>query len=112
MEGGYTASILLEREHEAILVLARSLLDEINTPMIIEGTLPSSPGEAAIEESLATKEGVSVGDVITLEHDGQLLSGTFTVSASSTCPRTAAPTLTTPAAPAKSGLVRTNTSSR
>lgn len=81
VEGGYTASILLEREHEAILVLARSLLDEINTPMIIEGTLPSSPGEAAIEESLATKEGVSVGDVITLEHDGQLLSDTFTVSA-------------------------------
>lgn len=80
-EGGYTDSVLLRRENDRILVQARSLLDTINQPVVVEGTLPAAADEAAIEENMAEKEDIQVGDTITLEQDGCLTGDTFTVTA-------------------------------
>lgn len=70
VEGGYTDSALLDLGSERVLVQARSLLETMNTPVIIEGELPTAADEAAIEERLAAERGIKVGDSITLENDG------------------------------------------
>lgn len=79
--GGYTDSVLLKTGSEKILVQARSLSDQINLPVVLEGTLPTAENEAAIEEILAKEQGIAVGDSITLEQDGCLMGDTFTVTA-------------------------------
>ena len=81
VEGGYTDSALLYLGGERVLVQTRSLLETMNTPVIIEGELPTAANEAAIEERLATERGLKVGDAITLENDGCLLETQFTVTA-------------------------------
>ena len=81
VEGGYTGSVLLNTGEERVLVQARSLLDTINQPVVIEGSLPTAAGEVAIEENMARKEGIGVGDTITLEQDGCLTGDTFQVTA-------------------------------
>lgn len=81
VEGGYTDSALLDLGSERVLVQARSLLETMNTPVIIEGELPTAADEAAIEERLAAERGIKVGDSITLENDGCLLETQFTVTA-------------------------------
>ena len=81
VEGGYTGSVLLNTGEERVLVQARSLLDTINQPVVIEGSLPTAAGEVAIEENVARKEGIGVGDTITLEQDGCLTGDTFQVTA-------------------------------
>ena len=81
VEGGYTDSALLYLGGERVLVQTRSLLETMNTPVIIEGKLPTAANEAAIEERLATERGLKVGDAITLENDGCLLETQFTVTA-------------------------------
>lgn len=80
VEGGYTDSVLLHSGSERVLVQARSLLETMNTPVIVEGELPAEADEAAIEEQLATERGIKVGDTITLENDGCLLGTEFTVT--------------------------------
>ena len=80
VEGGYTDSVLLHSGGERVLVQARSLLETMNTPVMVEGELPAEADEAAIEERLATERGIKVGDTITLENDGCLLGTEFTVT--------------------------------
>ena len=80
VEGGYTDSVLLHSGSERVLVQARSLLETMNTPVIVEGELPAEADEAAIEERLSTERGIKVGDTITLENDGCLLGTEFTVT--------------------------------
>lgn len=81
VEGGYTDSVLLERENGSIQVQARSLLDTINQPSVIEGTLPSADNEAAIESYMAEQEDIQVGDTLTINQDGCLKESTFQVTA-------------------------------
>lgn len=81
VEGGYTDSVLLNNATERILVQARSLLNTINRPVVVAGTLPTAADEAAIEEYMAEQEGIGVGDTIALEQDGCLTGETFTVTA-------------------------------
>ncbi|MGN1135420.1 MAG: FtsX-like permease family protein, partial [Oscillospiraceae bacterium] len=80
-EGGYSAMALMNTEREKITIQARSLCSKMNDPVIIEGTLPSAPDEAAVEEKFAGEHEIKLGDKITLEHDGMLFSDTFTVTA-------------------------------
>lgn len=68
-------------EGEHILLEARSVLEDINIPAVVEGTLPSAPGEAAVEEKMASELGLAVGDEITLEHDKNLTAETFQITA-------------------------------
>lgn len=80
-EGGYTAVVLWDTPQEKMLVQARSLLETINKPLIVEGSLPTQADEVAIEEMIAVEKGISVGDGLTLMHEGQLISETFRVTA-------------------------------
>lgn len=80
VEGGYTDSAQLLIDDERVLVQVRSLLETMNNAIIVEGTLPTSPDEAAIEELMAKERGLAVGDTITLESDGSLLGTEFTVT--------------------------------
>lgn len=80
-EGGYVSTAVLHTEGENILVQTRSLCEDMNLPVIMEGRLPQSAGEAAIEEKLAEEKEIGIGDTITLAHDGELKSDTFEVTA-------------------------------
>ncbi len=81
VEGGYTTSVRMRLETERIQLQARTLLSGMNQPRVLKGVLPSEADEIAIEELLAKRRGLKVGDVITLEHDGELLHDTFTITA-------------------------------
>lgn len=81
VEGGYSAMALMNSEDEKITIQARSLCSEMNTPVVIEGTLPANSGEVAVEEIFAKDKGIKVGDEINLEHEGNLVTNKFRVSA-------------------------------
>ncbi|MCD8324331.1 MAG: ABC transporter permease [Clostridiales bacterium] len=81
MEGGYSTTVRMDTGTERIILQALSLCDELNVPEVLEGTLPSASDEAEVEEMLAEKEGIRVGDTLTLEHGGDLVTDTFTVTA-------------------------------
>lgn len=81
VEGGYSTMAIMDSEQEKITIQARSLLSDMNDPVILEGTLPSAPNEAAVEEKFADEKGIQIGDEIILEHDGNFVSDTFRVTA-------------------------------
>ena len=81
VEGGYSAMALMDGESEKITVQARSLCNDMNDPVVLEGTLPSAPDEAAVEQIFAEEQGIQIGDEIILEHDGSFVSDTFRVTA-------------------------------
>ena len=83
VEGGYSAMVLADTGNGTgkVLVEAHALLDTMNLPVILEGVLPSGTGEAAVEQNMARKEGIRVGDRIRVEHGGELQSSEFTVTA-------------------------------
>ena len=81
VEGGYSTMALMEGEGEKITIQARSLSENMNDPVVVEGALPTSPNEVAVEQIFAKKKGVRVGDEISLEHDGNLVSERFRVTA-------------------------------
>lgn len=81
VEGGYAAMALMDGENEKITIQARSLCSDMNDPVVLEGTLPSAPDEAAVEQIFAKEQGIQIGDEIILEHDGNFVSDTFRVTA-------------------------------
>lgn len=83
VEGGFSSIVLADTGHGTgkTQVEVHALLSTMNLPVIVEGTLPSGENEAAVEQMMADKEGITVGDRITVEHEGQLCSSTFTVTA-------------------------------
>ncbi len=80
-DGGYSAMVLMNSEREKMILQARSLSDKMNDPVIIEGALPTYYNEAAVEQKFAGEHNIRIGDEITLEHDGELMSDSFTVTA-------------------------------
>lgn len=80
-EGGYSDTAMLDVDGEKILLQVNSLLENMNDPTVLEGTLPENSNEAAIEELLAKERGIEVGDEITIENDGNLVCDTFVVTA-------------------------------
>ena len=83
VEGGYSSVVLLDADNGTgkMPVKVQSLLDSMNLPVVLEGNLPVNYKEVAIEQKMARKEGIRVGDVITIEHKGELRANTFVVSA-------------------------------
>lgn len=82
-EGGYSTNVMLETNNGTgnVIVQAHAMLETMNIPVVIEGTLPKAENEAAIEQKLAEKEGICVGDTIYIDHDGELKTDTFSVTA-------------------------------
>lgn len=82
-EGGYSTIGILETGNETgkVLIRVHSLLENMNLPVVVEGTLPVSENQAAIEQKMAVQEGIEVGDTIIVEHDGELKTDTFLVTA-------------------------------
>lgn len=81
VEGGYAVPLLLKNGEERISVQTRSLQTTMNTPVVLEGELPDAPNEMAIEELVAVRKGLKVGDTIVMEHDGELVESEFTITA-------------------------------
>lgn len=82
-EGGYSTNVLLETNNGTgkVIVQAHAMLETMNLPVIVEGNLPNAENEAAIEQKFAEKEGVCIGDTICVEHNGELKTDTFVVTA-------------------------------
>lgn len=82
-EGGYSTNVMLDTNNGTgnVSVQAHALLETMNIPVVVEGTLPKAENEAGIEQKLAEKEGISVGDSIYIDHDGELRSDVFVVTA-------------------------------
>ena len=59
----------LRREESNYTVKLQSLGQEIDVPLVVEGELPTKPGELAMHEESAAKLGIAVGDSVTFEHD-------------------------------------------
>ncbi len=79
-EGGYTAMAVMEQELENIVVQVRSRSERINQPVLVSGELPQGKNEIAVEEMMADKKGIAVGDTIRLSHDGMLYETEFKVT--------------------------------
>ncbi len=80
-EGGFTSSVQMKIGAERTSVQAISLLETMNLPKVLEGTLPAAPDQIAVEEKLAEQKNVRIGDTVVLENDGELLYDTYTISA-------------------------------
>jgi len=82
-EGGYSTMVLVELDNGTgkTLVEAHALLDTMNLPVILEGRLPTAFDEVAVEQTMAEKEGLQVGDQFRISHEGQLKTRAFTVTA-------------------------------
>ncbi len=81
VEGGYSTSVLMKLDKNRVSIQVVSALESLNQSYAVEGTLPTSPEQIAIEERMADREGVKVGDTVTLEHDGELFYDEYTVTA-------------------------------
>ena len=81
VEGGYRTMALIDSSTEKITVQIRSLLKEMNQPTVVEGELPAVANEVAIEKKFALQQDAKVGDTIKIEHDGELQSDTFVITA-------------------------------
>lgn len=79
-EGGYKDMAVLEGEMENLLVQVRSRSEKINQPVVVSGQLPEGRNEIAVEEMMADKEGIAVGDTICLSHEGMLYETEFKVT--------------------------------
>lgn len=83
VEGGYSAIVLTDIGNGTgkTLVQAHALLNTMNIPVVLEGVLPQAADEAAVEQIMAEKEGIHIGDRIRVEHEGELMSSEYTVTA-------------------------------
>lgn len=80
-EGGYQTTAMMEGTEEVFQVHLRSLLEELNQPVIVEGVLPQTGEQVAVEEKFAREQGISLGDWVNIDHDGQLNFDVFQVTA-------------------------------
>ena len=83
VEGGYSTIGIWDADNGTgkMPIRVHSLLDKMNLPIIVDGTLPEEANQAAIEQKMANQEGIKVGDRIVVEHDGELKMDTFLVTA-------------------------------
>ena len=70
VEGGYVSYQSFDDDGVPSVIALRSLPGEIDSLTVVEGELPSEVGQAAVNEVYAKSHDLSVGDTITLTHDG------------------------------------------
>ena len=64
----FNCKIRSGKKQEGISV--SSLTERINVPLVRSGTLPADSGECAVEQTVADKLGIKVGDTVKLTEDG------------------------------------------
>ncbi len=79
--GGYKTMVTAQLPEKQVTLHAISLTDGINLPFVVEGSLPQNANQLAVEQKFADKEGIGVGDSLTLDHDGALSANPFEVTA-------------------------------
>lgn len=94
VELGYTSYASFAENGQGYVARLQSATTTLNQPTVIEGNLPVSADELALDSVFAAKCGIGVGDTIIFEHDGaadadgmkQLTGNTYTVAALVTLP--------------------------
>lgn len=81
VEGGYATPIAIEQNGQLVYVNAISLCENMNVPVILEGKLPNSENEVAVEQKYAKQNDVKVGDKIVVKDKSFLKTEHFTVTA-------------------------------
>lgn len=92
LETGYTSLQMLKKNGKGkdYVTKVMSLMDNINTSINIQGRLPETEGEIAVNRLWADAQGVKTGDIVTFNHDAgkgdedgmtYLTCDTFTVTA-------------------------------
>lgn len=83
VEGGYSTVSWVDVGNKTgkLPVRIHSLLTQLNQPILLQGHLPGSENEIAVEQKMAEEEGIRVGDTLKVEHNGELKRTTFVVSA-------------------------------
>ena len=69
VEAAYQSYQTIQVDGDRHTVKVQSLGQSIDTPIIVEGTLPTKAGEMAFQAESASRLGVNVGDTITFEKD-------------------------------------------
>lgn len=80
-EGAFSDTAVMEEDGENISLAVLSLCDSMNLPVILEGKLPQTDTEVAVEQMMAEDLGISTGDTITLENADGLKNEDFLVTA-------------------------------
>lgn len=80
-EGGYQTTAIMDSKKEKMNIQVRSLLQELNQPVVLEGELPKAADEVAIEEKMAIKEKLKVGDQLFIEKNDALYNQQFRITA-------------------------------
>ncbi len=79
--GGYKTMVTSALSDKVVTLHALSLCHGVNDPYVVAGKLPEGPGQVAVEQKFADKEGIQLGDPLTLDHGGALTAAEFTVTA-------------------------------
>ncbi len=79
--GGYKTMVTSALSDKVVTLHALSLSEGVNVPCVVKGTLPEGSEQVAVEQKFADKEGIRVGDSLTLDHGGALTAAEFTVTA-------------------------------
>lgn len=84
-EGSYTADLFIAVDGSDSVAKAHSVPETLNLPLLLEGALPASAYECAIEEDLAAFLSLGIGDTIELHteegtYDGAVNHGAYTIS--------------------------------
>lgn len=85
-EGVYSAEAMLRGKASTKSITVCSVPQRISVPECSEGTMPSRDGECAIDEALASRMGLQIGDTVTInlksaDLDGFLKSSSFKITA-------------------------------
>ena len=90
IDTSFTSLQMLQNNGKDYVTKIMSLMDNINRPINVDGTLPQKAGEIALNRLWAQGQNVKVGDAITFKHDAgkgdedgmtYLTCDTFTVTA-------------------------------
>ena len=69
VEPGYIAFARMIEGTKRPVLKMQSLTERIDLPTVLEGALPTKPGETALLSFWAQEHGLGIGDTIELEHD-------------------------------------------
>ncbi len=70
-EGTYSKDTIMKTDKEEYVVKMIGINDNINKPLLVEGSMPSSDNEIVVEKDFIDENGFKIGDIIQFEGDKQ-----------------------------------------